>query len=80
MYTDCDLLHDQTINPYDSIRMNDDAVRVRNQQTTADFAREVDFSLRHYRPEPVAEYQVPAHEERREPCLPLQGLIAADGF
>jgi hypothetical protein len=51
-----DLLEQQAIWPDCSIRMYDDAIRVRQQQTAAQFAIERDVGASHYAPTSMSQY------------------------
>jgi hypothetical protein len=48
--TNSDLLEQQAIWPDSSVRMDDDAIRMRQQQTAAQFAIERDVGASHYTP------------------------------
>jgi hypothetical protein len=54
--TNGDLLEQQTIWPDSGVRMNDDAIRMRQQQTAAQFAIERDVGASHYAPTSVSQY------------------------
>jgi hypothetical protein len=52
----CDLLEQQTIWPDFSFRMYDDAIRMRQQQTAAEFAIERNVGASYYAPTSVSQY------------------------
>jgi hypothetical protein len=54
--TNGDLLEQQTIWPDSGVRMDDDAIRMRQQQTAAQFAVERDVGASHYAPTSVSQY------------------------
>jgi len=53
--TNGDLLEQQTIWPDSGVRMDDDAIRMRQQQTAAQFAVERDVGASHYAPTSVSQ-------------------------
>jgi hypothetical protein len=53
--TNGDLLEQQTIWPDSSVRMDDYAIRMRQQQTAAQFAIQRDVGASHYTPTPMSQ-------------------------
>ena len=54
--TNGDLLEQQTIWPDSSVRMDDDAIRMRQQQTAAQFAIQGNVGASDYAPTSVSQY------------------------
>ena len=54
--TKCYLLEQQTIWPDSGVRMDDDAIRMRQQQTAAQFAIERNVGASYYAPTSVPQY------------------------
>ena len=54
--TNCDLLEQQAVRSDFSVRMYDDAIRMRQQQTAAQFAIERDVGASDYAPTSVSQY------------------------
>lgn len=76
--TQRDLMKYQTVHADPRIRMDDDPVRVRDQQTAANLARQRDVSARDNRPEPVWQHEQLAITGRDKTGLLPPGLVFAD--